>query len=548
MILFFPRARREAGGGGGQDLLLVNFPSHPKKIMKFSLATAFIAAAQAANIWPLPQTFTPTVDGGAKLSIAQAFAFVDSNGNAYETSATKRYLRQFFPHNVDFAGDAQKIEVSIDDEQTDLQLEADESYTLDIPSKVTDNIKITAKSQFGFYHALESLSQLIEFDFDSEAYFVDNAPIAVVDSPRFQHRGLLIDSSRHFEPVATIKRVIDSLTFAKLNVLHWHLVDSQSFPFDSPSFPKLASEGAYSNEERYTTNDLKEVVAYAKERGVRVMVEIDTPGHAASWCKGHPEICPDAANACNEPLNPATNATFDLIEGLFNDLTGGERGAGIFPENLMHLGGDEVNTDCWTNTEAVKNWMDGQGMTEDDTYAYFLNRVQSIAKAQGRDVVGWEEIWNHFGTKLDKSTIIHQWIPGSHVGGNVTAAGYRLIWSTDDKWYLDGLANTFQSMYESDPTEGIAEGDVHLLLGGEGCMWGETVDTSDIIQTIWPRLGAIAERLWSDPAQATTADVAEPRYAEFRCLMNRRGFAAAPHANEEARSAPGGPGGCLDQR
>ncbi|GMI56333.1 hypothetical protein ScalyP_jg9345 [Parmales sp. scaly parma] len=515
--------------------------------MKFTAAAALLSVANAATIWPLPQTFTTTSEG-ANLVLTNKFAFVDTSGAVYDSPATKRYLAQMFPHNVDASsGDALKIEVTIDNEDEDLQLGADESYSLDIPTDGS-SIKIKSKTQFGFYHALESLSQLVEFDFDEETYFVAETPVAVVDAPRFQHRGLLIDSSRHFEPVSTIKRVIDSLTFAKLNVLHWHLVDSQSFPFDSPSFPLLGKEGAYSNEERYSPNDVKEVVAYAKARGVRVMVEIDTPGHAAAWCKGYPEICPDAANGCFEPLNPMEDQTFDLIEGLFGDLTGGARGEGLFPENLMHLGGDEVNTDCWKNTPKIADWMEKQGMNEDDTYAFFINKVQKIAKDQGRDVVGWEEIWNHFGTDLDPSTIIHQWIPGSHVGGNVTAAGYRLIWSTDDKWYLDGLANTFTSMYESDPTEGIADENVHLLLGGEGCMWGETADTSDIMQTIWPRMGAIAERLWSDPAQATTAEVALPRYSEFRCMMNRRGYAAAPSLNDDARSAPPGPGGCLTQR
>lgn len=287
------------------------------------------------------------------------------------------------------------------------------------------------------------------------------------------------------------------------------------------------------------------VVEYARQRAVRVMVEFDNPGHAASWCAGYPEICP--STSCLEPLNPSTEATFELIEDLFRDMTGGKRGAGLFPYNLMHLGGDEVNTDCWKKTPAVATWMHQHNYTTDDAYLYFVNRSQTIARAQGRDVVGWEEIWNYFGTKLDKSTIIHQWLPGSTSAQKAAAAGYRVLFSPDGPWYLDGLGSTWQSMYSQDPCHGISPDDCrNYVLGGGGEMWGETVDASDIQATVWPRLGAIGERLWS-PAEVTDANAAHPRYSAFRCLLNQRGIGAAPSNNAKARSAPPGPGPCLEQ-
>ena len=134
---------------------------------------------------------------------------------------------------------------------------------------------------YGAYHALETLSQLVQFSFETETYFVRDAPWSITDFPRFAHRSLMIDSSRHFEPVPTIKGVIDSMTYAKVNTLHWHIVDWQSFPFDSPSFPLLAQMGAYSETERYTVDDVAEVVEYARQRGVRAMVEI---GMLSSCC------------------------------------------------------------------------------------------------------------------------------------------------------------------------------------------------------------------------------------------------------------------------
>lgn len=287
------------------------------------------------------------------------------------------------------------------------------------------------------------------------------------------------------------------------------------------------------------------IVEYARERGVRVMVEFDNPGHAASWCDGYPSACPSPS--CKQPLNPATEDAFELIEDIFKDMTGGKRGAGLFPDNMLHLGGDEVNTDCWKNTPAVADWMKQQGFSTNDAYLYFVNRSQTIARQQGRDVVGWEEIWNYFGTKLDKSTIIHQWLPGSTSAQQAAAAGYRVLFSPDGPWYLDGLGSTWQAMYMQDPCHGIAPDACDtLVLGGGGEMWGETVDISDFQATVWPRLGAIGERLWS-PAHVNDTDAAHSRYSAFRCLLNRRGVGAAPSNNANARSAPGGPGPCQEQ-
>jgi hexosaminidase len=127
---------------------------------------------------------------------------------------------------------------------------------------------------YGAYHALETLSQMMQYSFDNETYYIGSCPWWITDYPRFPHRGLLIDSSRHFEPIQTIKNVIDSITYAKLNVIHWHIVDEQSFPFDAPSLPLLAENGAYSPYERYTVSDVADVVEYARQRGIRVMVEV----------------------------------------------------------------------------------------------------------------------------------------------------------------------------------------------------------------------------------------------------------------------------------
>jgi hexosaminidase len=132
----------------------------------------------------------------------------------------------------------------------------------------------------------------------------------------------MIDTARHFLPLHIIYRVVDSLPFAKLNVLHWHNSDSESFPFQSKSAPRFWN-GAYTPSERYTQSDIAAVVEYARDRGIRVMVEFDMPGHAQSWCKGYPEVCPSAT--CTTPLNPASNITFSLISSLLKNALGAKR-------------------------------------------------------------------------------------------------------------------------------------------------------------------------------------------------------------------------------
>ena len=164
------------------------------------------------------------------------------------------------------------------------QISKDESYSLSVPEDGSA-IAIEANNLYGAYHALNSLMFLIQFDYDHNCYVIKHAPIAITDRPFLHYRGLLIDSSRHFLPLRSIKRIIDAMSRVKLNVLHWHLVDDEAFPFFAPSVPSLW-KGAFSSAERYTVWDIEDVVAYAKARGVHVVAETDVPGHAASWCVG----------------------------------------------------------------------------------------------------------------------------------------------------------------------------------------------------------------------------------------------------------------------
>jgi len=392
---------------------------------------------------------------------------------------------------------------------------------------------------------LETFSQLALFDFDLGRYLIGNAPWTIEDDARFPHRGLMIDTSRHFQPLAAIRGVIDSLPYTKLNVLHWHMSDSQSFPFESKTRPKLW-DAAYSPQQRYTQADVAAVIEYARLRAVRVMVEFDMPGHAGSWCKGYPEVCPSPD--CGQPLNPANPATFELIDALLGECTGREQNKGLFPEHLIHLGGDEVKTKCWTKTPSVAKWLNASNLTAQGAYGYFVNKTAHLAIKMGRRPIQWNEVFINFGAALPKESIVHAWNCRQCVKDAVRM-GYNAI--NSQGWYLDHLKTGWEAMYTNDPVKGVNDTDQEkLVLGGQGEMWGETVDASDIEQTLWPRLAAVGEQLWSpqDVTMASTSIAsAYPRLKAFRCLLNRRGVKAAPTNNGGAREAPAGPGSCFDQ-
>lgn len=520
------------------------------------------------SIWPLPQSIqygnvstvvltqpltlsapNPSADltAGFERFTSLVFTRVANPKGASGASLSKQSQQLLDDLFSSSSGSSHVLKVTIADVNVPLALGVDESYTLTIPNDGS-SIQLTAKTVYGAYHGFQTLSQLIQWSFDTKTYIIPGAPITIQDAPKFPWRGLLIDTSRHFEPILSIYRTIEAMTYAKMNTLHMHLVDQQSWPIETPAYPALWT-AAWSPEERYTTEDLRGVVEYARQRGVRVVPEFDTPGHAASVCTGYPEACPSLA--CPMPLDPSKNFTFDLIAGVLSDWTGTNNNTAataIFPDSFIHLGGDEVDTTCWQSTPSIAQWLKENNLTPDGGYEYFVSRVDTIAAAQSRSPIRWEEVWQHFGTALSKDTVVHAWLSTDTVV-NATNHGYRVLWSVDPQYYLDSIDETWDEYYDIDILQGVTNTTaIPLVLGGETCMWGETVDGSDIDQTIWPRAAAAAERQWSYNMDTPSYDPSvEARLQDFRCMLLRRGIAAAPVTNPSARSAPSGPGSCKYQ-
>jgi hexosaminidase len=329
------------GGGGG------------------SSADATAAAAAAAAPWPRPASHVSGADVlplGLAGSARPPLVFsVLSGGSADLEAATTRYLGWMFPHGGDRGanGSAVRCDITIAMAVAAMGRTTDESYTIRVPAATAAPISIDANTTIGAYRALETLSQLVDFDFDTGIYAIHGVPLLISDSPRFAWRGLMIDTSRHWLPVPSIERTIEALSFAKMNVLHWHISDRESFPLQLESAPTLAL-GSWSAAERYSAADVRRIVEYARVRGVRVVPEIDLPTHTASWCVGMPELCPHApvhwnqssgkgsgrfdCGPCSpcEPLDPTSPAVWATLKAVFLEL------AGLFPDGVFHTGGDEV--------------------------------------------------------------------------------------------------------------------------------------------------------------------------------------------------------------
>jgi len=504
------------------------------------LVISFLVATSAAAIWPKPRLFR---NGTTTIALnPQSYSFQAVTSTPELQDAFQRYKSIFFPHASTPAKTAVDCGLVVDilDTTSALQLGVDESYTLDVD---LDGITvIAAKTVWGALHGLETMSQLIEFNFKTGQYSVSGIPVHIEDKPRFQHRGLLIDSGRHFEPMVHVKAMIDSMTYAKLNVLHWHLTEDESFPIASRVFPELPEKGAFNDFEQYTWEDIVDVVEYARRRGIRVIPEFDMPGHSSSWRKSHPEVFAEGclSESSRGAFDPAKNATFELLEAALQDWSK------MFVDGFLHLGSDEVPANCWNNSKDIA-WMKTMGFSNSsEVFNYFVNKMVNISKKLGRETILWDEAF--LSAKPPQEAVIQNWHDASLLQ-KIVDAGYRAVFSSNggytNGWYLDGLKATWQNMYVLEPLNNISAEKAHLVLGGEGCMWGEHVDPSDFEFTVWPRLAAIAERLWSDREVNSTAE-AQPRLETFRCRLLSRGVHTGI-VGGSGRGTPPGPGSCTQQ-
>jgi len=320
--------------------------------------------------------------------------------------------------------------------------------------------------------------------------------------------------------VDVVKRTLDGLAAVKLNVLHWHLSDDEGFRVESRKFPKLqelGSDGMY-----YTQAEIRDVLAYAADRGIRVVPEFDMPGHSTSWLAAYTELGsgPGPFHVVHEHdpepnfvMDPTKESTYEFLDGFIEEMTA------LFPDEYFHVGGDEVSPKMWMGTPHIRTFMEEHKIANATALqAYFSKRILDIVTKHGKHLVGWDEMLN---PDLPKTAVVHSW-RGQASLWSAAKQGYQGILSAG--WYLD-LSYPASYHYSIDPLKapaspnggavgkGPAPGTPadltaeqgKLILGGEGTMWEELATPEMIDARLWPRLAVIAERLWSPES---TTDVA----------------------------------------
>lgn len=372
-----------------------------------------------------------------------------------------------------------------------------ESYQLNITSTENSVIaRILAETPFGIRHGLETLSQLMTkvLDDKNRAGLLMVTSALITDKPAYQHRGLLIDSARHFIPVETILKILDGMAINKMNVFHWHITDSQSFPMEVKRLPQMHLNGAFSAEKVYHKSEIDSIVKYAKYRGIRIIFEIDAPAHAAGhgfeWGEksglGKLAVCVDNQpwrKSCIQPncgqLNPANENVYSVLRDIYQDINDYKEEGEYF-----HMGGDEVFMPCWNQTEEIVNYMVEKGF-ERTTEGFLELWSEFQEKALSKwDEIGGEDnsviLWSSELTlpqNIEKFLpkeryIIQTWIPSdSDVPIQLLKKGYRIIMSTKNAWYFDHgfWGNTKYYNWKTVYANMLPRS--FLVLGGEVCMW-----------------------------------------------------------------------------
>ena len=289
------------------------------------------------------------------------------------------------------------------------QFGEDESYSIIIFDKKRGPSYISAKSIWGALRGLETFSQLV---YQVKGYYIIHQ-IVIQDWPEYSHRGLLLDTARHYIPIKTILMNLDAMAYNKFNVFHWHLVDDQSFPFESKYYPELMKNGAYSSKHVYTQNDIRFIIDYARMRGIRVIPEVDSPGHTKVFGKSFPSLLtpcygtekpftsnfPQHSEA--EILNPISEETYDFMKTLFQEIKN------LFPDEYIHLGMDEVYYACWKSNPSISKFMADNGLTNiNEIEQYYVQRTIDNVKELDYKYVVWQDPVDN-GVKVNGNLKVH---------------------------------------------------------------------------------------------------------------------------------------------
>jgi hexosaminidase len=462
--------------------------------MRFAWILVLAAAVSAAPLplMPLPQNVSVSsgaipIDSGFRIAAAGSS---DSRLEAAIKRLANRIARQT---GIQALTDGEKpvtLMVECRERGNELPtLGEDESYKLDVSA--ASGAHLEAHTITGALRGLETFAQLIGPGKDG----FEVPAVRIEDRPRFPWRGLMLDVTRHWMPVAVVERNLDAMAAVKLNVFHWHLSDDQGFRVESKRYPKLQQNG--SDGHFYTQAEVREVVAYARDRGIRVIPEFDIPGHTTAWFAGYPELASAPGPysierhwGIFEPvMDPTREETYVFLDRFIGEM------AALFPDPYFHIGGDEVVEKQWKESAGIQSFArEHQLANHHDLQAYFNRRVEKLVKKHGKIMIGWDEVLDD---RLASDAVIQSW-RGQASLAEAVKKGYRSVLSFG--YYLDHLEPA-RTPYVNDPMGGAARNltpeQASRVLGGEACMWSEYVSPETVDSRIWPTLAVIAERFWS---------------------------------------------------
>ncbi|MCG8310800.1 MAG: family 20 glycosylhydrolase [Cytophagales bacterium] len=533
-----------------------------RNLLSCILSTLIIGACTTKN----PQTgIVAIIPKPAELTVGEGYFEINSATRvSAENEEHADLARRFFDRFEAVSGWKPTVSVS---DGGNIQLVSDaslaeESYHLNVSSS---GIELKASSGAGFFYAFRSLKQLLPASFDSgkkQTNVVWRVPVVrIKDAPEFGWRGYMLDVSRHFFDTAQVKDVIDFMAELKLNRFHWHLADDQGWRLEIKSYPKLTEVGAWRMDYNttdetisnwfgrpvqqpgetptyggfYTQEEVKDIIAYAKERYIEIIPEIDMPGHAQATIAAYPEIgCVNAAPYVatggvtgNNTYNPGKEETFEFAEKMLNEVMD------LFPFEYIHIGGDECNKSQWRIDPHAQQRIRAEGLkNEEELQSYFIKRIEKIINARDRIMIGWDEILE--GGLAPNATVM-SW--RGEAGGIIAAkAGHEVIMTPSNYTYIDlkqghddlepnlGYSQLLLSTsynYQVIP-DTLTPEEGKLIKGIQANMWTESIsDWGKLTYMTFPRLYAIAESGWTAHTNKDWNDFTDRLYIQFRRLDAR---------------------------